>query len=318
MRKGITAAVAACLIAAAGPVLAKPLTYIRDAQRLLAVLGYHVGELDGEFDAEFESALNHFKRDENLPADGRFDGATRAALNKAFADRASRKPPSPRVVAVAPAPLPAYEPPAAPADPVAPLPPDPVPSPVSAPVPASAPVASAPVAPVQRDELFVGFVTEVALEFGGDTIATVGFDDQSTQDIKAGQGFTFSLGGLVRSGRTHGPSLRGTIGYKYVGTKDDDSSIDLTRIAGELVGGWLFPSGLWLGAGPVYHTAIEFDQGRFGPPVEFDDAIGGTVELGWRWVALTYTAIDYSVEDADDIEFDAGNVGLMFSYAFGR
>ncbi|HUP92415.1 MAG TPA: peptidoglycan-binding domain-containing protein [Solimonas sp.] len=339
MRSSIVSAIALSLLLVAAPVLAKPLQYVRDAQRLLAALGYEAGELDGEFDFEFEAALNHFKGDEHLPPDGRLDAATREALNKAFANRASRPPPSPRVVAAAPpvvmaAPAPGAAPqPVYPSEATMPVPaqttyayPDqPVPAAPSmpaapstaAPAPPPAPTAaSAPmITPRRVQDPFLGFVVEAAFEFGGDKVATVSFDDFSTQDVRAGQGVTLSIGGLYRSARNEGFTLRGTGGYKFVVTKADNADIKLDRVVAELVAGWLFPHGLWVGAGPVYHGNIKFDSGGFGADLDFEDAVGGTAEIGWRWIALSYTGIDYKDEFGG--KYDAGNAGLMFSYAFG-
>ena len=49
--------------------------------------------------------------------------------------------------------------------------------------------------------------------------------------------------------------------------------------------------------------------------VDFDPAAGATLELGWKWVALTYTALDYS---ANGGSLDGSAIGVSFSYLFGK
>ena len=50
------------------------------------------------------------------------------------------------------------------------------------------------------------------------------------------------------------------------------------------------------------------------PDVDFDDAVGGTVGVGWRWVGLTYTDIHYN--SAATGRIDGSNVGISFTWKF--
>ena len=43
-----------------------------------------------------------------------------------------------------------------------------------------------------------GFLAQMDLDFGGDDVATLSFDDGDTQDVKAGQGLGVAIGGWVR------------------------------------------------------------------------------------------------------------------------
>ena len=60
----------------------------------------------------------------------------------------------------------------------------------------------------------------------------------------------------------------------------------------------------------------ELDGDGFFEDVEFDDANGFNVEVGWRWVALHYTKMEYSSPGFEDV--DASNVGIRFTYRFGQ
>ena len=43
-----------------------------------------------------------------------------------------------------------------------------------------------------------GFLVQTDVEFGGDTVLTVAFDDGDTQNVHAGQGISLGLGAYVR------------------------------------------------------------------------------------------------------------------------
>ena len=64
-----------------------------------------------------------------------------------------------------------------------------------------------------------GFLAQVDLDFGGDDIATVYFEDDSSQDVKAGQGVALSVGGYFRPVENSSFELQGSLGYKYVTTR---------------------------------------------------------------------------------------------------
>jgi peptidoglycan hydrolase-like protein with peptidoglycan-binding domain len=54
---------------------------VRDAQRRLANLGYHMGPVDGVLGPSTRAALSDFQRDRNLPVTGRIDRDTFAVLH---------------------------------------------------------------------------------------------------------------------------------------------------------------------------------------------------------------------------------------------
>ena len=158
-----------------------------------------------------------------------------------------------------------------------------------------------------------GFVLEADLEYGGDDLITVDFTDGSSQEIKAGQGVTLALGGHYRP--VDSPfSVRSTLGYKYVTTKASNADISIGRTVIELVGNYLWDNGWWIGGGITHHSSIKFDADGFGRDVSFDDATGPTLEAGWRWIALSYTMLDYKGEFGG--EWDASSVGLKLTSKF--
>lgn len=158
-----------------------------------------------------------------------------------------------------------------------------------------------------------GWVLEGAVEMGGSRVAETTFTDGNTQTMQAGQGGTFAVGAEVRPRAGSLYSLRGTIGWKFVTTAATNSSIGLTRVPIEVVGSYALNDNWRLGAGFVRHSAIEFDAGGFGPDVSFDDANGATVEVAWRWVAFTYTAMDYTDEFGNTFNASSGGVSFVWT-----
>ncbi len=163
-----------------------------------------------------------------------------------------------------------------------------------------------------------GFMVQSDLDFGGDDIATVEFEDGDTQDVKSGQGIVVSLGGYFRPIETSSFELQGLLGYKFVTTAATNADIKVTRLVTQLLGVYRFDNGMYLGGGLVRHSNVELDGDGFFEDMEFDDATGVNLEIGWRWIALHYTRMDYAVEGGffDGIEVDASNIGLRFSYRF--
>lgn len=161
-----------------------------------------------------------------------------------------------------------------------------------------------------------GFLAQMDLDFGGDDIATLSFTDGDTQDVKAGQGIGIGIGGWFRPVASVPFELQGALGYKVVFTAAENADIKMTRSTLQLNGIYRFANDWYAGAGFVQHMSPELDGDGFFEDVEFDDANGFNVEVGWRWVALHYTKMEYSSPGFEDV--DASNVGIRFTYRFGQ
>ena len=160
-----------------------------------------------------------------------------------------------------------------------------------------------------------GFLGQFDLDFGGDDIATLSFEDGDTQDVKAGQGLGLGIGGWFRPVESVPFELQGILGYKVVFTAAENADIKMTRTTLQLNGVYRFPNHWYVGAGYVQHMSPELDGDGFFEDVEFDDASGFNAEIGWRWVALHYTKIEYSADGFEDA--DGSNVGIRLTYRFG-
>lgn len=168
---------------------------------------------------------------------------------------------------------------------------------------------SAPAPQPAKSGPFLGFALDATIEFGGDDFLEVFFTDGTSQQIKAGQGGTLSIGGLLRPSDASPLSLRGTLGIKYVTTAADNANIRFTRIPIELVGSYDFPNGMRAGAGLVSHVNNSFNGDGFVPDASFGAATGFTAEVGYKAIALTYTALDYTTSGGQS--FNGGSIGVQ-------
>jgi hypothetical protein len=179
-----------------------------------------------------------------------------------------------------------------------------------------------------------GLLFAADLEFGGDDLATVTFPDGDTQDVTTGDGVTLALGGYVRPIAASPFSVRATAGYKFAGPTDNDRDcnfgcdcdcdsesdfdpdVEIERWVFETVANYTWQSGFWVGAGVTHHAGIEFQGNGFAPNLGFDDATGPTAELGWKWIALSYTDLEYT----DDLgsKWNSESYGLAFSVKLDR
>jgi hypothetical protein len=171
------------------------------------------------------------------------------------------------------------------------------------------PPATTPPAPTSTAPHF-GFSLEAAYEFGGADLATAYFQDGSTNNIRAGQGLTLGVGGNYRPTQLSPWDISLIAGYKFDQAGDSDHNIKFERIPIELIGSYEWQNGIRLGAGPVYHTNVKLDGGGFFPDVSLKNAFGGQVQVGWKWVALSYTFIRYEDDFGDSV--DGGNWGIRF------
>jgi len=161
-----------------------------------------------------------------------------------------------------------------------------------------------------------GFLAQMDLDFGGDDIATVYFEDDSSQDITAGQGVAVSIGGYFRPIESSSFEIDASIGYKYATTQADNADINISRTMLQLEALYRWPNGFYLGAGVIQHMSPELNGDGFFPDIEFDDATGFNAEIGWRWISLHFTDISYESDLFEDV--DASHVGIRFTYRYGQ
>lgn len=162
-------------------------------------------------------------------------------------------------------------------------------------------------------EADIGLVAELGLEFGGDPVDTVIFTDNTTQDVKSGQGLTFALGMHYRP-QGWPVGFSGTVGYKFVSTQASNADIRITRTVVEFLTTYDPKDAWWVAAGPVWHNGVEFDTDGFGANQDLGSSTGYTIQGGWRWFGLKYTDMEYQEEGRFRRKYDASVVGIVFRW----
>lgn len=153
----------------------------------------------------------------------------------------------------------------------------------------------------------LGFVVQGNFEFGGDKIAQVFYTNGENQSVNAGQGVTLAVGGHYQFASPK-LDISATLGYKYVTTKASNANIYVGRTVVEVLGSYSFTDSWWMGVGPVWHVNNSFHGDTYLQNRNFDKALGFTGKVGWKFVALSYTSINYN--DQFKNKYNASNVGV--------
>jgi hypothetical protein len=159
-------------------------------------------------------------------------------------------------------------------------------------------------------------VIEGSVEYGGARVVDLTFQNGSSQVLHAGQGATFAAGLQLRPAAMPRFSVSGTVGFKFVTNASDNADIGITRIPIEVVGRWGLNRNWWAGAGVVRHVAVTINGDDFFADEALRASAGATVELGWRWAALTYTTVKYT--DTAGATLGAGSVGVSARWVVTR
>ena len=159
----------------------------------------------------------------------------------------------------------------------------------------------------------LGAVVEAAGEFGGDNLVQVFYTNGRTQDIRAGQGATVSVGAHYQPVSVP-IDFAATVGYKFDRTSDYGTDLGVYRVVLKFTGTYGLPNHFWVDAGPVVHTDTRLNGDGYVPDIDFDTAVGVTVGAGWRWIGVTYTNIHYHSSLTGTL--DASNGGVTFTWKF--
>ncbi len=162
----------------------------------------------------------------------------------------------------------------------------------------------------------VGFLGQVDLDYGGDDVATVYFEDDDSQNVKAGQGLAISVGAYFRPIASSTFEIDASVGYKFSTTAASNADIGVERTMLQLGVSHRWPNGFYLGGGLVQNIGPTVDGDGFFEDIDFDDAQGFNLEIGWRWVALHYTDMTYESDLYEDV--DASHFGVRFTYRYGQ
>lgn len=158
------------------------------------------------------------------------------------------------------------------------------------------------------------FLAEGGIEYDGDELLTVFFTNGVDQTMLAGQGGYLALGGDFQFQKIKSLMLRATIGYKYNTTAASNANIRLTRLPINIIPYWKINEDLRIGIGITTHQIVNLNGYDFIADVVFTSPLGLRFELGYKWVALTYTAIKYKADTNES--FSASSLGVSLSLTF--
>jgi hypothetical protein len=158
------------------------------------------------------------------------------------------------------------------------------------------------------------------LDFGGDKMLTVVFDDGDTQDIKANDGFYLG-GGLVVIDAERRMEYQFTAALKYALIDAENGEVEWTRFPIEALAFYRFAR-VRLGGGLTYHVSprIETSGAVGNPDVKFKNALG-VLQADWlitEKIALggRYTVLEYHAKGDFSGSAKSNGFGISFSLNF--
>ncbi len=158
------------------------------------------------------------------------------------------------------------------------------------------------------------FLLDLGLHYGGDDIATIQFQNGDEQEMLAGQGLTLAIGGEFRIPDFKYAIFRTTIGLKYSTTAADNANIMFLRYPLNLMAFAIPVDDFRIGLGATSHLGAVLKGDGFFEDVEYESSFGPRIELGYKWVSLTYTNITFTDEFGQD--YDGSSFGVNFSVTF--
>lgn len=153
---------------------------------------------------------------------------------------------------------------------------------------------------------------EAGFEFGGDELFKVLFTNGEDQAIRAGQGGTFNIGGQLGFTKVDWLLLRATVGIKYTTTAANNANIRFIRWPLTLSAQYQAPKGFRAGLGITSHLGTKLYGDGFLDDVPFSSIAGPRFEIGYRWLAMTYTFQTYKTPVKES--FNANGFGFFASF----
>ncbi len=177
-------------------------------------------------------------------------------------------------------------------------------------------IASTAVSQTTNNAVKAKFLLEGGVEYGGDEIIKVFFTNGGDQTMRAGQGGYIAAGGQFEFSSIKNFIVRTTIGIKYNTTAADNANIRLTRIPITLMPQLQLKHNFRIGLGITTHQSINFKGDGFVQDIKFTSSLAPRFELGYKWIAITYTPIKYKAETGK--ELSASSFGISLSHAFSK
>jgi len=158
------------------------------------------------------------------------------------------------------------------------------------------------------------FLVEGGIEYGGDDLFDATTISGAEETIKAGQGSSIGAGGQLEFRDLPYLMFRSTLSYKFVTASAGESKIRFTRIPLHVSAFYKVTDNFRLGVGAAT---------RFSPKLKGDGALRDgsysspivpRFELGFKWIAVTYTPFKYTADV--DGQYSANCIGVFLSFGF--
>jgi hypothetical protein len=171
------------------------------------------------------------------------------------------------------------------------------------------------------DDATVKFLLGGGLTYGGDKLATVGFTDGSSENIRAGSLLMLYGGAEVRLGDL--VSFQTTLGYHTDDTSQaSNGKVRFSRIPVDLLLHFRMRGPLRLGAGmQLVHNAELKGSGSVSfVNAKFDDAVGAVLEGEYLFsphlgLKLRYVSEEFELRGSN-VTVDGSHIGMLFNYYF--
>jgi hypothetical protein len=160
------------------------------------------------------------------------------------------------------------------------------------------------------------WVVEGNVAFGGEELIELQFQNGDTQKLTAGQGGQIAFGAQYRLPAAPRLAIGAVLGYKFVTNASENASIGITRIPVEVIGRYSFDADWWVGAGITKHNSVNMNGDGFFPDTELESNAAPTLQLGWKYGVLSYTAMEYTAPGGQT--FDASAIGIGFRWVIGQ
>ena len=160
------------------------------------------------------------------------------------------------------------------------------------------------------------FLIEGGFDWGGDEILQVFFTNGGDQTMRAGQGINLGIGGELQFTNIKQFMLRSAISLKWSPTAADDANIMFLRFPIHLTPFWKINEDFRFGVGITTHLSPKLRGDGLFPDVTYTSSANPRFEFGYKWAALTYTAMTYTDEQSEN--FSGNSFGISFSGTFPK
>lgn len=158
----------------------------------------------------------------------------------------------------------------------------------------------------------IQLLVETGIEFGDEEIMRISFPNGDALPLDAGFGGSLLVGGQIKFNSVENLFFRGSIGLKYNRVATMNSYVGLIRFPITAMAYWKLVDDVRFGVGATSHLGVRFQGNDFLPNKDYRSSTGPRFEVGYKWIAITYTVLKYTDDAAE--QFRGDSFGIMFSF----